>query len=121
MEVRRRCHHRILFCKIQVRPRSCLSYPLWHPCVVYKIILDLFGFEVQKLDTILDNKAILKTEYVKIKNYFPNPLFFSDFFLVNIEGILNVEKRNQNLPEFKFLSNLKKTTFVMFYLPMNLS
>ena len=24
--------HRVLFCKIKVRPRSCRSYPLWRPC-----------------------------------------------------------------------------------------
>ena len=28
-----RCHclRRNLFCKIKVRPRSCRSYPIWHP------------------------------------------------------------------------------------------
>ena len=35
LETKKECHccrHRVLFCKIKVRPRSCRSYPLWRPC-----------------------------------------------------------------------------------------
>ena len=30
--------HVVLFCKIQVRPQSCWSYPLWCPWVLYQYI-----------------------------------------------------------------------------------
>ena len=33
----RRCRHRVLFCKIKVRPRSSRSYPLWRPCNIFNV------------------------------------------------------------------------------------
>ena len=33
MAARRHCRRRLLFFKIEVRPRSCRSYHMWRPCI----------------------------------------------------------------------------------------
>ena len=34
------CRRHILFCKIQLRPRSCRSYLLWRPCISWLCLLE---------------------------------------------------------------------------------
>ena len=49
MAAPRRCRHRLLFFKIEVRPRSCRSYHIWRPWIQWILKTYLFEANMKKM------------------------------------------------------------------------
>ena len=90
MAARHRCRRRLLFFKIEVRPRSCRSYNIWHPCTICTV--------VKSKGKILQN-FVAFSEYMNftvdmwnMTQVFPDPLE-GDFFSVFVGcKTLSIEK-----------------------------